>query len=332
MTAAPPVSIGLTVFNDAAYLAATLESLLAQDYTDFELRIHDDASTDASGEIARAFARRDARVIYQRNERNLGGYRSYNLALASARGPYYVHASGNDRYAPTFLGRCLELLERESAVVLCYPQVGIIDDAGIFQAVLHDYLDTRGLSDPVARAHAVLWGNRQDNYLRGVVRTAAFRAAGPFPRCACAEGPVLLGLALQGCFAQVSEVLFYKRWTRAHFTLTPEEQLTRMLRFAYPDLSARALGRQAVYAELVLKLARVALRAPWPGPDRLGLLASLGVRYHRYLRHDLARALRTLVGLDPSGRSREAHADPGAVAHRIYELRTTRGPQGPQNS
>ena len=58
----PTVSIGLPVLNGAAHIRMTLDALLAQEYTDFELNICDNASTDETGQIAEEYAARDARV------------------------------------------------------------------------------------------------------------------------------------------------------------------------------------------------------------------------------------------------------------------------------
>ena len=82
----PTVSLGMTVYNGANFLAATLDSLLAQTYRDFELIICDNASTDETGAIARDYAARDTRVRYRRNETNIGGSANYNLTFDLARG------------------------------------------------------------------------------------------------------------------------------------------------------------------------------------------------------------------------------------------------------
>jgi hypothetical protein len=61
-------SIGIPVYNGEAFLRQTLESILAQSFTPFELIVSDNASTDGTAEeIARAFASRDSRVRYHRN-------------------------------------------------------------------------------------------------------------------------------------------------------------------------------------------------------------------------------------------------------------------------
>ena len=60
------VAIGLPVYNGDNYLAAAIESILAQSYGDFDFLISDNASTDGTEEICQAYAKRDSRIRYIR--------------------------------------------------------------------------------------------------------------------------------------------------------------------------------------------------------------------------------------------------------------------------
>ena len=75
------VSIGLPVYNGDRYLEEALDSLLAQTYTDFELVISDNASTDRTEEICRSFAERDSRIRYTRADVNGGGTWTFNRVV-----------------------------------------------------------------------------------------------------------------------------------------------------------------------------------------------------------------------------------------------------------
>src|SRR3569623_644066 len=68
----PRLSIGLPVYNGGDLLPLAIDSVLAQTFGDFELIICDNASTDQTEELCRAYARRDPRVVYHRSERTLG--------------------------------------------------------------------------------------------------------------------------------------------------------------------------------------------------------------------------------------------------------------------
>ncbi|MEM4134638.1 MAG: glycosyltransferase, partial [Candidatus Micrarchaeia archaeon] len=68
----PLVSIGMPVYNGERFIRQALDSLLAQDYENFELIISDNASEDKTPEICLEYAARDKRIRYYRNEKNMG--------------------------------------------------------------------------------------------------------------------------------------------------------------------------------------------------------------------------------------------------------------------
>ncbi len=68
----PRFSIGLPVYNGEKFIKEAIDSILAQTFEDFELIISDNASTDKTGEICRAYAAKDQRIRYYRNEKNIG--------------------------------------------------------------------------------------------------------------------------------------------------------------------------------------------------------------------------------------------------------------------
>jgi len=96
MTRQPRVSVLLTSYNREKYIAASIESVLAQTFEDFELLITDNQSTDASVDIARAYERLDSRVRVIVNERNLGQFGNRNRAAAHARGEFLKYHDSDD--------------------------------------------------------------------------------------------------------------------------------------------------------------------------------------------------------------------------------------------
>lgn len=81
----PLVSIGLPVYNGERYLGLALDSLLAQDYENFQLIISDNASTDTTAEICRQYMTRDNRIRYVRNDVNLGAAINLTACLSYLR-------------------------------------------------------------------------------------------------------------------------------------------------------------------------------------------------------------------------------------------------------
>ncbi len=118
----PRLSIGLPVYNGENYIAAALDSLLRQSFTDFELIICDNASTDRTAEICRVFGTSDQRIHYHRNDTNIGAAGNYNRTLELARGEYFKWASHDDVCRPEFLEKCIAVLDTQPDVVLCHSQ------------------------------------------------------------------------------------------------------------------------------------------------------------------------------------------------------------------
>jgi glycosyltransferase involved in cell wall biosynthesis len=145
----PRVSIAIPVFNGANYLRQTLDSLLAQTYRDFELIVSDNASMDATEEICRSYMASDDRVRYFRNAANLGAHVNFNRAFRVARGQYFKWAAHDDLCHPTFLSRCVEVLDGDPSVILCHAQPVLIDANG--ERIPHVAMTRRHFTDGSGR-------------------------------------------------------------------------------------------------------------------------------------------------------------------------------------
>ena len=97
------VSIGVPVYNGENTLRPALDSLLNQSFTDFELIISDNASTDGTQLICQEYADRDQRVRYIRHEKNLGPAVNFKYALDQARGEYFMWAACDDIRSSDFI-------------------------------------------------------------------------------------------------------------------------------------------------------------------------------------------------------------------------------------
>jgi len=100
---APRISIGMPVFNGHACLENALDSLLNQTFTDFELIISDNASTDNTKEICEQYAKNDARIKYIRQVENIGATMNFKFVLEQAVGEYFMWAAADDKRSPDFL-------------------------------------------------------------------------------------------------------------------------------------------------------------------------------------------------------------------------------------
>src|SRR5690348_9253149 len=126
-----PLTVGLPVYNGARYLPSALEALVAQTYTDLDIVISDNCSTDETEEICRAFAAGDERIRYIRRAENRGAAWNFNSVATEGDSPYFKWAAADDVLAPTCVERCLEVLEAtDDRVVLVYPETKLIDENG----------------------------------------------------------------------------------------------------------------------------------------------------------------------------------------------------------
>jgi len=126
---APSVSVLIPSYNCARYLPETIESVLAQNFRDFELVILDDRSSDSSNEVLERYARRDERIQYRLNERNLGLVGNWNACLSAAHGKYVKYLHSDDKLTrPTALENLVTLLEEQPSASLAACGREIIDE------------------------------------------------------------------------------------------------------------------------------------------------------------------------------------------------------------
>jgi len=124
----PLVTVLMAVHNGAAYVEAAVESILAQQFTDFEFLIVDDGSTDDTPQRLARF--RDARLRTVRNDANLGLARSLNRGLALARGALIARQDADDISHPARLAEQVAFLDRQADVAVLGTQVRYIDARG----------------------------------------------------------------------------------------------------------------------------------------------------------------------------------------------------------
>lgn len=125
----PRISVAMSVYNNAPYLAPAIESILAQTFTDFEFLIVDDGSTDGSGEIIDRFAADDSRIrpIHQANA---GLIVSLNRMIDEARGQLIARMDGDDIALPERFARQLAYLEAHPAIGVLGTGCTVIEEDG----------------------------------------------------------------------------------------------------------------------------------------------------------------------------------------------------------
>jgi len=206
----PRVSIGMPVYNGEQYIDEAIDSVLSQTYPDFELIISDNASTDQTQAICTAYAAKDTRIRYLRNETNMGAAWNFNRVFEVCRGDYFQWLAHDDLIASEFLDRCLPGLEADPSTVICYPQTSVIDEK---KNVLFDYsvkLRTDSQS-PAVRFHDLVLEWSLCYEIFGLIRSSALRNTPVMGNYGHGDGVLLARLGLIGKFIQVPETLFFSR-------------------------------------------------------------------------------------------------------------------------
>ena len=207
----PSVSIGFPVYNAAQFLDETIRSILRQSYTDFELIISDNASTDCTFHICRSYAQRDDRIRLFQNEINQGAAYNYNKVLELARGRFFLWHAMDDLIDPEFLAVCVDLLNNNPSASVAYTGARVIDINGIeinirCRPVFFDSMDLvqrfSSALDPIPYNDCAIFGMMRREMLLRTRGMGAYLAA---DRCFTAE------LLLHGFFVKSPRVLFSRR-------------------------------------------------------------------------------------------------------------------------
>lgn len=208
MPSTPLVSVGVPVYNGELFLSRAVDSLLAQDMEDFEIVISDNASTDSTEQISRAYARRDARIRYHRNPRNLGLAKNFNLAFMLSTGKYFKWAAHDDWHRPESLRLCVERLEAYPSAGLCATGVAIVDEFG---TQIDEWVPPVDLATPPPRRRVQLLlrtlGETHPMY--GLLRSSVLARTALMRSYVGSDRTLLAHLSLLAPMVDTPEVLHY---------------------------------------------------------------------------------------------------------------------------
>ena len=117
----PKVSIGLPVYNGEKYLSKTLENLLGQSFTDIEIVISDDGSSDRTQDICKEYSSKDPRIRYFRQGNNFGmPVKNFRFVLDNALGEYFMFASHDDSWNHKYIEELLNILDNDPNCSLAF--------------------------------------------------------------------------------------------------------------------------------------------------------------------------------------------------------------------
>lgn len=285
----PSVSVGMPTYNAERTIRLSIDSLLNQTLSDFELIVSDNASTDGTWAIVEEYARLDCRVKAIRQPHNIGANGNYSAVVRAARGRYFKWASSNDWCSADFLALCVAHLDANDDVVLVLPRTRLFQDE-VENAIDYDGDVAFDERDAVERFFQVGTQLRLNNVLNGVIRTDALRATSLIEHYPGADVVLVGHLALLGKIALLHLHLFYRRMERE--TATRLMTAEAVERHHYPEKTLRSLFPAWRFAAGWLRVV-IATHMPLRTKCR-ALYRALQFTYwnRKQLRHDLGEALR----------------------------------------
>lgn len=111
------LTIGVPVFNGEKTISRCIDSLLRQTFDGFKLIISDNASTDSTQKICEDYAKKDNRIQYIKQKKNIGQLTNFNFLLNNSATKYFMWAAADDIWDPHFVKKNLDVLESDENIV-----------------------------------------------------------------------------------------------------------------------------------------------------------------------------------------------------------------------
>lgn len=224
----PAVSIGLPVYNGERYIKEAIESVLRQLYTDFELLISDNCSTDHTEEICRAYASKDSRIKFWRQSENIGPRNNFIFVMKEAQGIYFSWLAHDDYLKPDFIDELFVMMRNNPALVAVSGDFEAIDGQGttlrveklsrIRYEIPWSIRAREFFVYPMSNSFFVIYG-----MLQRECALKAFENSPRGPLMAANELPFLARMAVCGEIASISSVLrVYRYHDQSWFQLERE--------------------------------------------------------------------------------------------------------------
>ena len=293
MTPAPTIRVGMPVYNEVRFVGQAIDAVLKQDYSDLELIISDNSSTDGTREICEQYAKADERVTYIRHDENRGAAWNFAYVFHGCKTPYFMWAGSHDLINRSLISKCLPVLENDNETAVAYPQTQVINGSGdVIIERTQDAIDTRG-EGLVRRVSHIVKGLSRCDMLYGVFRTEILRKCRLGIVCRGTDHVLLMETSLHGAIAYIPEVLFVRREARpdAFLSLSSHERTRSQLARVDPSLSITTDSRP--YWRMGLEHIRGVLAAPIPVLQKAAILITVTTifawRWRRRLKSELVR-------------------------------------------
>jgi glycosyltransferase involved in cell wall biosynthesis len=206
----PLVTVGLPVYNVERFVGQSIDTLLAQTFTDFKILICDNASTDRTGDVCREYASRDPRIEYHRNPTNLGMAGNYNRSFALSRSKYFRWAPADDYCAPELLEDHVRVLESDPGISLCYSQAWFVGEDGTPYEMWTDELHLLQ-DDPVERFKKVIERIKRVHHHLGLMRADCVARTGGIAKHVSSDIAFVAAMSLLGKLHRIDKPQYFRR-------------------------------------------------------------------------------------------------------------------------
>ena len=241
-TEMPLVSIGLPVYNGENYVAEAIQCVRNQTFSNWELIICDNSSTDHTFDLCRQLADDDNRIRVYQNPRNMGVSFNYNEVFRRSQGKFFKWAAHDDLFAPRFIAKCVEELDEDQRVVLVFPQLSYVDADG---RVLRRQASELSVLGPTVESRAKQFmrlAAQGTDFLwlaYGLFRRDVLAQTGAMGLYAGDDQVLLFKIALLGNIKQIDEEMFFRREHREASTCKRGSTVRERAKFAYADDNRR---------------------------------------------------------------------------------------------
>jgi glycosyltransferase involved in cell wall biosynthesis len=225
------VSVGLPVHNGIATVERAIVSVLGQTWSDLELVISDNCSTDGTEALCRRYAAQDARIRYTRHPTLIGPLENFAFVLREARAPYFMWLAADDYILPAMIERSVEVLDGNPGVVCAVPKARLVDPDGTTRPALGTFALTGSLRDNVC---AFLHDPNDNSRFYGVYRRPALLHVLPRSAYFAADWTISVGTLLFGTHHELSEVLLVRE-------ANDRGKYVRMIETAFASAPSRLL-------------------------------------------------------------------------------------------
>jgi glycosyltransferase involved in cell wall biosynthesis len=210
MPSNPLVSVGLPVYNGEETIDRAIKSLMEQTYSNLEIIVSDNGSTDDTREILKKYQQFDPRIKVFHSDVNRGSSWNFNKVFRESTGDYFMWASHDDQHDLKFVASCVQAMEQEKRAALCAPNMQMTA-AGSNKVVWISSMDSFKDKNSLKERYRETLRNFPAVSIYGLYRRSLLEKTGLFPKVMGGDLLMIQELSFFGPFIGLPEILFTRR-------------------------------------------------------------------------------------------------------------------------